>query len=250
MDIEFNPKKHLKICKKIQKSHCLDRTKCMLGYVSRANNTCLYMVDFHEYKIILGNLSKHTFAGFPAELVRKEGLNIYNKILPKSEKEWFQKMINSADAIFSKYEDIETRMEVVFSYDLVCKTPGGRLLTLHHRLVPYQLDQEGNLWIGLCAVSPLPLTHKPMKACVECVKTGERFDYVDEKFVLSEQKYLTEEEIEILGHLADGLAMKQISAEMGISARLTERKKKEALDKLGAATQAAAVYRAKNMGLI
>ena len=222
----------------------------MLGYVSRAINTCLYLVDFREQRIILGNLSGHTIAGFPTEMIRKEGLNIYNKVMPESEKLWWSEMIPKAHKIFDSYEDCDARMELVLSCDLIGKTPSGREVNFHHRIVPYQLDDDGNLWMVICAISPLPLTHKTTKACIDCFKTGERYDYIDGKFVLSEHRHLTEEEVVILGHLADGIPIKAISDKIGLSLRVTERKKKNALDKLGAATQAAAVYRAKNMGLI
>jgi DNA-binding CsgD family transcriptional regulator len=250
MDIQFNPKRDTKPCKQVKKSHCLDRSKCVLGYVSRAINTCLYLVDFREQRIILGNLSGHTIAGFPTEMIRKEGLGIYHKILLDSEKDWWREMTVQAYKIFDSYEDCEVRMELVLSCDLTAKTPSGREVNLHHRIVPYQLDNDGNLWMVICAISPTQLTHKTTKACIDCMKTGERYDYIDGKFILSEHCHLTEEEVVILGHLADGLPIKAISDKIGLSLRVTERKKKSALDKLGAATQAATVYRATNMGLI
>jgi DNA-binding CsgD family transcriptional regulator len=208
------------------------------------------MIDFHEEQVVVGNLTGHTVAGFPIEVVKREGLNFTDKILPESEKEWVQNMNNEAYKIFSKYDDFETRMTIVFSHDLQAKTPNGREITLHHRLVPYLLDENGNLWLALCTISAVPLTHKATKACIDCGETGERYDYIGGKFVLSQHKHLTEEEVAILGHLADGIAIKQISAKVGMSLRAVERKKKDALSKLGAHTQAAAVYRAKNMGLI
>jgi len=250
MDIDFNPKRHTKICNKIRKDHCLDTTKCMLGFVNRAINTGLYMIDYREKKLIIGNLPGHVVAGLPVEMFNKRGIKVYENILSKDEIKWADEVYAQAQKVFDLYDDHETRMEIVFSYDLASVTPKGRQITLRHRVVPYQLDEDGYMWLAMCAVSTSPLTHKVTKACIDCIKTGERYDYIDNKFVLSQHKYLTEEEITILGYLADGMAMKQISAVMDLSLRAVERKKKDALEKLGAATQAAAVYKAKGMGLI
>jgi len=243
-------KNDLKACKKIKKKHGKNDTKCLLGHVGLAVNCYICLIDFHEEKVIVGNLAGHTVAGLPVELIRKEGLKLSDKILPESEREWLKNMDIEARKIFAQYDDFDTRLEFVFSHDLQAKTPSGREITLYHRLVPYQLDENGDLWLAVCAVSAMPLTHKATKACIDSVRTGERYDYIDGKYILSEHKHLTEEEIEILAHLADGIAIKQISAKIGISLRAVERKKKVALTKLGAHTQAAAVYRAKSMGLI
>ncbi|MCL2683515.1 MAG: helix-turn-helix transcriptional regulator [Bacteroidales bacterium] len=208
------------------------------------------MVDFHKREIIIGSLSGKILAGIPASLVRKEGFKVYDKILSKAEKRWLLKMNSKANEIFRSYSDPEMRMELVLSYDLKAKAPDGREVILHHRLVPYQFDDNGNLWLALCTISALPLTNKLTKASIECIKTGERYDYVDDEFVSSEYKTLTEDEISILGYLADGVALKQIGEKIGISLRAVERKKQSALGKLGAPTQASAVYRAKSIGLI
>jgi len=249
-DIPFNPKRDLKACKKIKKYGDLKQAKCLLGYVSRAINLDLCMFDFQEKRIVIGNLTGHTIAGLPIETIRKEGVNIYDKILSNSEIEWAKNMMNESYKFFAQYDDFATRMELVLSWSLQVNTPNGREITLDHRLVPYKLDDNGDLRLALCSISTFPLTYKTTKACIDCVKTGERYDYIDGKFIRSQHKYLTEEELSILGYLADGFAIKQISVKMGLCQRMIERKKKEALDKLGAPTQAAAVYRAMSMGLI
>ena len=250
MAVLFNSKNDLKSCEKVKKEQHLAHAKCMLGYISRAINTPIYMVDVQKRQVIMSNLAGHTVAGLPVEAVRRDGLKFYDKILSDSEKEWKQKMQVAADKVIAKNYDSDLHMDFVFSYDLQANTPNGREVTLHHRFVPYQRDEDEKLWLGLCAISALPLTCKTSKACLDCVETGERYDYIDDKFVLSPHKHLTEEEIAILGYLADGVALKQISAKVDLSLRVVERKKKEALDKLNAPTQAAAVYKAKSMGLI
>jgi len=240
----------LMACKKVKDSHCLDQTKCMLGYIGRATNSYVCVIDFQKEEIIVNCLEGFTIAGFPTEVIRKGSIEFYNKILSDNEKEWLKTMTTEAGKILLGYDDFEMRMELVFSFDLLAINPNGTEVTLHHRLVPYQLDKEGNIWLSVCCVSALSLTYKTAKACIDCVKTGERYDFVDGKFVPSRHRQLVEDEIAILGYLAQGVAMKQISGHLGMSLRAVERKKKEALDKLGAQTQAAAVYRAKDMGLI
>ena len=223
----------------------------MLGYASRATNSCLYMIDMHKKKVIAGDSIGLAIAGFSTDGLRKDGIAFYNKILLDSEKEWAQEVYTELlERIFPKYEDLEERMSLVFSYDLLAKNPNGREVTLYHRLVPYQLDKIGSLRLALCSVSASSFTYKATKACADFAITGKRYDYVDGKFVLSQHKYLTQEEIAILGYLAEGMAIKRISGILGMCLRTIERKKKKALDKLKAQTQAAAVYRAKSMGLI
>jgi DNA-binding CsgD family transcriptional regulator len=208
------------------------------------------MFDYEKQKFISSNIHKYSVSGLSNELIKKEGADAYNYILSDSEKQWLFKMNEEAFKIFRKYRDLELATELELSYDLTGKNMYDREVTLHHRLVPYQFDDNGNLWLAFCIVSALPLTQKNTKACIECDKTGERYDFVNGKFVLSDYKPLTRIEIAILGYFADGLILKQISEKVGMSLRSVEHKKKALLEKLGAPTQAAAVYKAMNMGLI
>jgi len=239
-------------CKKSKKVTSLDQAKYMLGYIGRAtNNSYWSVIDFHKKEVIVVScLEGFMIAGFSIEAIKKGNVEFHSKILSDNEKEWLEAMTAEAEKVVSKYDDFEMRMSLVFSFDLLAKNPNGREVILYHRLVPYQLDEQGNIWLALCCVSAQPFTYKTTKACIDCAKAGLRYDFIDGKFVLSQHRQLVEDEITILDYLAQGVPLKQISANLGMSLRTIERKKKEALDKLGAQTQAAAVCRAKDMGLI
>jgi len=250
--MRFNPlpEEEWNIARTTERDFSLKRIKSTLDFFSRIQNTCVYMVDYRAQRLILGNVAKPTICGHSIETIKADGFNIYLKILSKNEQQWLAKMTEQAFVIFNDYKNVEDRFALEFSYDLTAKTKCGNVVTLYHRLVPYQLCDNGNMWLALCVVSEVSLVEKMTKACIENHVTGEKFDYINNKFVRRKGKFLTQDETAILQYLADGFLLKQIGKEMGISERTVLEKEKSAFKKLGVCTQAAATHKATKLGLI
>ena len=87
-------------------------------------------------------------------------------------------------------------------------------------------------------------------ACIDNQLTGERYEYINDRFIPTALKNLSQDETMILRCLAKGFKMKDIGEELNMKQRTVELKAKSAFDKLGVSTQGAATYKAKELGLI
>jgi len=114
----------------------------------------------------------------------------------------------------------------------------------------FEFDKNGNMWLGLVFASQMFFKPPGVKATIDCFATGEKYDLVNDEFVLSKIKALTNDEIAILKWIASGIPGKNISGLLKISERSLRRKEQCVFDKLDADTPAAAVYKATTLGLI
>jgi len=239
-----------KISKEAERHYSTKHLEDTLGFFNRLTHSNVFMADYYKQRLLVGPSSVPSITGYSWDFIRKEGFKFYQIILSEKEQDMLQKIDTEIFKLFNKYSDFEDKMSLEISYDVMVKHKNDREFMMCHRLIPYQLCDNGNLWLAMCIVSTNSIVQKTTRACVENHRTKERFDFVNKKFVPSDYKCLSIDEMAILGYLAEGVVMKQISEKMGTSLRIVERKKRDALNKLGAPTQAAAVYKAKTMGLI
>ena len=156
-------------------------------------------------------------------------------------------MIKEAlEILYSVSED--HRRHITISYDLILI---DSKLTLLHNISPFQLDKSGNLWLGLAHVSVIP-TRLPItpKASMINHSTGDEYVFVDDEFILTEKKTLSDEDIRILKWLAEDLTAEQICDELRISESSYKRKRKKIFDKLNVQTPAGAVFKAGTLRLL
>jgi len=250
METNQNNPIHLKVSQKDIREFNEQHIVHLLGTINRIMNTCVYMIDYRTKKLIFRNSTNLTICGHPGEIAAQEGFNIYKRILPNEELQWLMEMQAQSQYIYNSYKSFEERMGFEFSFDLTAIDKDGHQIIFYQRLVPYRLSNDGHIWLALSVASRTPLTQKATKACIDNHVTGERYDYNNGQFILSKQTYLTREEIAILRCLANGLLLKDIGKTIGINQRTVVRKEQLAFQKLGVATQGAAVYKAKDMGLI
>jgi DNA-binding NarL/FixJ family response regulator len=112
------------------------------------------------------------------------------------------------------------------------------------------LDENGNLWLGLCRVHPTTQFSSLEKAYIINHDTGDLLYYIDGLFQKSPAKQLTPDEIQILKYNANGLKEREIAKRMNISASGIKRRKQELFNKLKVANITAAVYKASQMEII
>jgi DNA-binding CsgD family transcriptional regulator len=221
----------------------------MLGLINRACEGSFYMADYFNEKLLIGDSSLSTFSGYSRALVEKEGFDFYRRILQPDEYNWMQKMAKEAANVLYSYPEPQ-RKNMEFTYDLKVTTINDREITIRYKLVPFELDENGNLWLGLMFASQQFSVSIGPKAIIDNYKTGERYDFVNGKFVLLETKSLTSDETTILKWIANGISGKNMCDLLKISERSLRRKERSAFDKLGADTPAEAVYKAVTLGII
>jgi len=217
-----------------------------------ANLACsgeFYMTDYFREKIFVCSPSAMILCGHPKEQMDKEGFGFYYHILKKDEWAWIMRMnVAAFEFAFSLPES--QRKECVVSYDLTVQTINGNEIILHHKAVPYKLCNNGNLWLALCHITMSSAKQMRGMAHITNMVTGERYDLIEDKFVLSKAEVLSNEETQILEWMIKDMSPEQICGLMSISISNFKRRRQTIYTKLGASTPAAAIHKAHLMGII
>jgi DNA-binding CsgD family transcriptional regulator len=242
-DITPESKKHM--CEKRIKEilNCFNQVNVGRGY--------FFMIDYTEDRIILNDSSTRALTGF-APLFIKQGPRhkFYEEILEHQELIWYYKMIESAHTIFFQHP-IDVRKHFEIAFDFIISDTTNREFTFRHKIMPYQLDRNGNMWLGLGFVTAYQGHLKTLaKAIMMNTKTGDQYFFIDDEFVLSNTKVLTNEDIQILKWFAEDQTREQICDILYISESTFKRKRKAIFEKLNVQTATGAVHKAGTMGLL
>ena len=244
-----SPKKPWSIPKEKARLLCSTKINETLGLFNRACDGNFYMTDYFNKKIFVGDSSHSTYSGYSRALVEKEGFDFYRRILKPDEHALLEQIYTEFYNVFYSYS-VHQRYNLELSYYLTIENANESEMILNYNLVPFQFDNNGNMWLGLLFCTQL--FAKPMgpKATLNNFETGEKYELENGNFVLSETAALTNEEIAILKWLAIGIQGKNMCQLLNISERSLERRKQNAFAKLNATTPAAAVYKATVSGII
>ena len=208
-----------------------------------------YMLDYYRKKIIVDSPTSPILCGFPKSQADKEGFDFFQQTLSDEEWKWLSRVNIKCYQIFFKHSELD-RKNLVFSYDLTMTTVKKKKIVLHHKLVPYKLCRNGNLWLGLCHVSLSPHQESGHPTIFNR-KTGERYDFIDDKFVKTLNFCLTGEELMILEWMIKGLSDKLICERLdNMPITNFKRRKRILYNKLEASTSAEAIHKAHLMGVI
>ena len=238
------------ISQEIKKIYSNKRIRKILEVFNRISNSkgVFCMLDYTENKLIMAESSIYSITQYEPIFVDNESrFEFYAKILPRDELEWYFRMIEQALEIFYSVSE-DHRKHITISYDLILI---DSKLTLLHNITPFQLDKSGNLLLGLAHVSIIP-TRLPItpKASMINHSTGDEYVFINDKFILTETKTLSDEDIRILKWWAEDLTTEQICDELRISESSYKRKRKKIFDKLNVQTPAGAVFKAGALRLL
>jgi DNA-binding CsgD family transcriptional regulator len=250
MKLQAHIQKPWKISKELKRLYSPRNIQKGLGLFNRVSQSNFYMVDYHDQKLFAGDtMMPPTPFDFSKEMIEKEGFNLYNRFVSKEELKWLVQINEEAHKVLYSYPEAE-RWNLEFFYDIIAKTSSKEEIVLRHKLVVYELDKNGNLWLELCHITTSSFMSMVSKACIVNIRTGERFDFIDGKFVASTVTALTPEEITILTHTAKDMPNKQIADALEISESNLKRKRLALFDKLGVKSPAAAIYKATMLKII
>jgi DNA-binding CsgD family transcriptional regulator len=157
--------------------------------------------------------------------------------------------VNEAGFDFFFNHDEKKRMDLRLSYDLKVKTINGTEFTLHHKLTPFRLCKNGNLWLALCHVIEVASKDTKNVNMIDAVD-GKKYNFVNGYFVLSKDEVLTYREKQILAMLAKDMTAEQISKNLSISLPVLNRHKRKIFNKLGVEKSTSAIHKAHTEGLI
>jgi len=209
-----------------------------------------YMMDSFSGKIVVDSPNASILCGHPQNLLDRHDFNLYREILKKDEWTWAKKMNAAAHNVFFRYP-ISQRTKLVASYDLAVVTADKRELVLHHKVVPYALCKNGNLWLRLCHVIVSASKQKKNEAFFTNTETNERYVFSGNQLVLSDRIDVTPEDVQVLEWLTKGFSDREICLMLENSSINTFKSKKQRLfEKLDVTNSAGAVHKAHLLGII
>lgn len=221
----------------------------MLTAMNQINDGRSYYIrDSYEQKIIVDSATSAILCGYTKEIAEKEGFAFYHRIFNEKEWKWFDKMFKDSYRIFHKYP-IAKRKFLVSQYNFEVRTVSQGAMVLHHKSTPYQLCDNGNLWLSLSSVT-VSTAKSTGDATITNTETGEQYIFHKDKYVLSDEVAITHEELLFLELMCNDLSAKQIIAQLNISESGFHAKKQRLFDKLKVKNAAGAVYKAGLMGII
>jgi len=216
------------------------------------NQSCggnYYMLDYSQQKIIVDDLSSAVLCGYSKEVIEKDGFDFFKRILSPAEQQWLDKVNLAGWKVLFLYEEVK-RKDLVISYDLTIKTVHGLKNILHHKITPFKLCNNGNMWLGLCHVTISPHKEMKNKAYITNTVDGRRYNFEKDDFVLSKIEILTNREKQVLILMSQDLTITEMSKNLHVSEPVLNRIKRKIFDKLEVEKATSAIHKAHLEGLI
>jgi len=243
-------KRQWNISKKDLKAFCHQKMEDMLSSFNRACSGDFYIADYYHKKFIIDSPYSLFLCGYSKEFVAEQGFAFFGTILKKENLNWIMQMNRVGYKTLFRLP-VHQRTKAIISYDLAVITADGEDLILHHKVVPYQLCKNGNMWLGLCHVSVSSSKTASDQAIFFNAETGERYNLIGGEFELSDTKPITKEDMQILRCLIKGFADKQTISQLGdITLSAFKTKKQRLFEKLDVNTSTEAIHKAHLMGII
>jgi len=215
------------------------------------NQSCsgvYYVMDYYRQQIITDSPSSSILCGHPKKIVDKEGFAFLHRLIVPEEQAWVIQVNDAAFDFFFSHDE-KKRMDLRLSYDLGVKTINGTKFSLHHKLTPFRLCKNGNLWLALCHATEVACKEAKSASLVDVVE-GKKYNFVNGNFILSKDEVLTYKEKQILTMLAKDMTAEQISKNLSISLPVFNRHKRKIFNKLGVDKSTSAIHKAHTEGLI
>ncbi|MFT4092041.1 MAG: helix-turn-helix transcriptional regulator [Niabella sp.] len=218
--------------------------------LSKLDFHSVYLIDYYRRSFLYVSENPLFLCGKSAKQVLRLGYQFYFKNVPEEDLELLLK-INEAGFKFYNDLALAERFDYTISYDFRLKQPSGHLLLINHKLSPLALDEQGNMWIALCMVSPSS-NDKPGNITITNYPEKRIFEYDLDTASWNEQEAvkLNRQERQILLLSIRGLTVEKIAKELFLAADTIKFHRKNLLKKLKANNISEAIFIAANYRLI
>lgn len=221
----------------------------MLSAINKITSGASYYIrDSYTRSLIIDSPTSAILCGHTVEKAEKEGFAFYENLFDKKEWPWLKKMFSEGYKVFYNHPPSK-RKHLVSCYNFSTRHIGKGDLVLSHKGIPFQLCNNGNLWLSLCAVS-ISKQKQLNKATITNTETGEQYEYINGRFILSDKLVVTSGDLLILELMGKDLSSEQIAKQLGVSMSSFVRKKQSLFDKLGVKNPAGAMRKAHLKGII
>jgi DNA-binding CsgD family transcriptional regulator len=218
--------------------------------VGRLSYKSFYILDFYKKNILYVSDNPFFLCGNTPAEIKKMGVIFHGTHVPEEEQGMLVK-INRVGFDFLKERPIEDRLKLTFSCDFHILNNGRRTL-INHKLTPFTLSGNGNIWLAGCLVS---LSSWSEPGHIEVWMKGETirhwiYSLQNCKWELQDGIILTDREKEILLLSAQGLTMNDIIKGLNIGTDGLKSRKRKLFEKLRVNNIAEAIQVAVNYNLI
>jgi DNA-binding CsgD family transcriptional regulator len=228
-----------------------ERTQSYIRFaeaISKISYQSIYLIDYYKKGFLYVSDNPLFLCGKTASQVLQLGYSFYLEHVPQEDLELLLK-INGAGFEFYKKMPLEKRLDGSISYDFRLRQPKGHLKLINHKLTPLALDNNGNMWLALCIVSPSP-NNRPGNITIKTAADKKIYNYNlttgdwEENTIVS----LSNREKEILMLSIQGLTVEKIAKELYLSENTIKFHKSNLFKKLNADNISEAIFAALNCG--
>ena len=213
-----------------------------LSAFSRIANMSVYVIDYHKKEFLYVSSNPLFLCGYKAEEVRELGYDFYPKILSPETLTMLLE-INDKGFEFFYNQEPEARSNLFISYDFeICHKRGSKLI-VNHKLTPFVLTHDYDMWLSLCLVT-LSTRDKSGHAFIQNFDSLTRHEYSfkSKRWKAVQSVMPTEREREVLQLAALGHTEQGISDKLFIDKATVKFHKTNAIKKLGVNNIMEAVY--------
>jgi len=213
-----------------------------LSAISRIANMSIYIVDYYKKGFLYVSSNPLFLCGYEAEEVKQLGFAFYPKI---TSPENLTMLLEINEKGFEYFYDMppESRANLFISYDFEIRHKNGYKLIVNHKLTPFALSCEYDMWLSLCLVT-LSTRDKPGNAFIQEFNSTSRQEYSFKSRRWKEVRsvVLTEREREVLQLAAMGYTEQGVADKLFIDKTTVKFHKSNILTKLNVHNIMEAVY--------
>lgn len=249
METKVISKKKWNISKKLQREFdekTLKKFLCLFNQMDGGNN---FFFDYYHEKFVVDLPNSLVLCGYPKDAVQKEDFGFLDLILKEKEQQWLGLLWKKFADFFYSLSENECN-NYIFLYEINAVKANGDEFILHHKVIPFQRCENGNLWLALGRASSSISQTTENNACIVNPVTQTRYDFIKDEFVPSNISVPTQKELEVLHLLAKDMLETDICKTLNLKKGMYHYIRGSLFKKLEVKTPAGAVHRAHQLGII
>lgn len=226
-----------------------EQLRPIVGSFVRTSYQSVFIIDFYkknyfyvpECPLFLSDVMPSDF--------QREGLSLFLDRIPRSEVRKLFRVCQSGFELFYN-QPTETREQCVICYDFHLLDRGRRVM-VHHKLTPFLMTKDNELWMILCVVSLSP-QKTAGHAIFRNKATGMTWSYSFDtwQWDVENMAILSQDEKKLLAYSAQGHSREAVGRMMGKSVDTIKLYRRRLFEKLGVDNITEAVSYASAYGLI
>ncbi len=236
------------ISEELQKQFDRNALIAILSALNRMYQGNFFFIDYFHREIIVDSEEAKILSAYSTNLLLKDKLGFFKRILTRTEFQWQQKLSQPAMDVFYGLSE-ENRLDLIFLNDVAIKPKYEKRQIVHCKSVPFHLCNNGNLWLMLVCMSS-SVSRKGQNSCILDFNRNMRYEFAETEFVAHEIKTVTDVERRVLKLLMRNASPRKIYTDMGVSRSTFQRLQRSLFEHLEVKTLAAAIQRARQLGLI